>query len=165
MIQTQQDIREFNPRVTQPPEHLRARISESIRQKERFCLMLVDLEHFKAVNDTQGHDAGNLALQQSANLILNTVRSGGFVFRCGGEELLVLLVNVSPEASLKAAHTIRERVETTTFSIGDSEPLHITCSIGLALFDGHPDYQHLIKRADEALYEAKNSGRNQVCIR
>lgn len=153
----------FNRRFL--PSVISREITIANRQDEQFALMLVDLDHFKAVNDGYGHEAGDLVLQQSANLILNNVRSGDFVFRYGGEELLVLLVNVSTETAREVADQIRGLIEKARFSIGHNQSLQITCSIGLAMFDGHPDYQHLIQRADAAMYQAKNSGRNQVCVK
>ncbi|MDD2880313.1 MAG: diguanylate cyclase [Rhodoferax sp.] len=131
-------------------------------RKSSFALLLLDLDHFKRVNDEYGHDVGDMVLQQAANLLMNCVRNGDFIFRYGGEELLVLLVEVNKEAALRLAENIRHRFESSAFNIGQGRVTHVTASIGVALYSGHPDHQHLIKQADDAMYEAKNKGRNQV---
>lgn len=127
-----------------------------------FALMLVDLDHFKRVNDEYGHDAGDLVLQQAATLLLSCVRNGDFVFRYGGEELLVMLVEVTTEAAQRLSEQIRTRFETTPLQIGQGRAVTVTASIGVAMYNGHPDYQYLIRRSDEAMYRAKNAGRNRV---
>lgn len=130
-------------------------------QHKSFALLLVDVDHFKRINDVHGHAAGDRVLQQIASLLLNTVRSGDFVFRYGGEEFLVLLVEVDRPHAERVAEKIRARVEHETFVLPDNRPLRVTTSIGVALHDGHPDYQRLINHADEALYRAKTGGRNR----
>lgn len=127
-----------------------------------FALLLIDLDHFKRVNDEYGHDAGDLVLQQAATLLLGSVRNGDFVFRYGGEELLVMLVEVNTDAATRLAQQIRTRFETTPLQIGQGRTITVTASIGVAMYNGHPDYQYLIRRSDEAMYRAKNAGRNRV---
>lgn len=131
------------------------------RSKRQFAVLMIDVDHFKHVNDQYGHDAGDTILQQIASLILNSVRAGDFVFRYGGEEILVILVDVDQERAEIASEQIRTRIERTTLLLSLGRTLHLTVSIGTALFDGHPDYRFLITRADTALYQAKNSGRNR----
>ncbi|WP_041644077.1 diguanylate cyclase [Azoarcus olearius] len=130
-------------------------------QHKSFALLLVDVDHFKQINDVHGHDAGDRVLQQIASLLLNTVRSGDFVFRYGGEEFLVLLVEVDRQHAARVAEKIRQRVQQETFLLPDSRQLQVTASVGVALHDGHPDYQRLINQADDALYRAKTGGRNR----
>lgn len=134
------------------------------KKRCRFALLLIDIDFFKRVNDTHGHEAGDMVLQQVATLLQNTMRSGDSVFRYGGEELLVLMVESTPELAMQVAEKIRARIAGNPFLIGNDQALSVTVSIGVSIFDGHPDYQYLIRRADEALYRAKNSGRNQVCL-
>lgn len=131
------------------------------RKNRQFAVMLVDIDHFKQVNDSHGHDAGDMVLQQTALLIMNSVRSGDFVFRYGGEEILVILVDVGPETAAEVAESLRAKIETTSIFLNGSRSVHITVSIGIAAYDGHPDYQQLVARADKALYVAKNAGRNR----
>lgn len=131
---------------------------------KKFAILLVDVDHFKRVNDEFGHDAGDLVLQQAATLLLNGVRNGDFVFRYGGEELLVMLVEVTPPVALRIAENLRQRFAETEFLIGQGRSLHATISIGVALYDGHPDPLYLVRRADKAMYEAKQLGRNRVQV-
>lgn len=130
----------------------------------QFALLLIDVDHFKRINDEEGHDAGDMVLQQAAMLVLNSVRNGDFVFRYGGEELLVMLVEVTPPVAQRIAQDLCERFAATDFLVGQGRKLHVTVSVGVAVYDGHPDFQHLINRADQAMYEAKQGGRNQVCL-
>lgn len=127
-----------------------------------FALLLLDLDHFKRVNDGYGHDAGDLVLQQAATLLLSCVRNGDFVFRYGGEEFLVMLVEVDKESALRVAELIRSKFESAQFQLGQGRALNVTASIGVAVYDGHPDHQYVLKRADAAMYEAKQSGRNRA---
>jgi diguanylate cyclase len=128
-----------------------------------FCLLLLDIDFFKKVNDTYGHDGGDVVLQQTATILTNMLRSGDFIFRYGGEEIIILLVEVDLPTAQATAERIRESIEKTKILLANQIAIHITVSIGGAMFDGHPDYEYLIKRADDVLYEAKNSGRNR-CI-
>ena len=135
------------------------------RQHERnFCVLVIDVDHFKNINDNHGHEAGDAILQQLASLLSNGCRSGDYVFRLGGEEFLMLLVDITAEKAAKVAEKLRLRVESEDFRLPHGLVLKITISIGLAQYTGHPDPQKLLNRADEALYIAKGQGRNQVVI-
>ena len=133
-------------------------------QNKKFAMLLVDVDHFKRINDEFGHDAGDLVLQQAATLLLNCVRNGDFVFRYGGEELLVMLVEVTPQVALRIAENLRQRFADTEFLIGQGRSVRATVSVGVALYDGHPDPLYLVRRADKAMYEAKQLGRNRVQV-
>ena len=146
------------------PSVLNREIALSNQQGKRFALLLLDIDHFKQVNDEHGHDAGDLVLQQAAALLLNGVRNGDFVFRYGGEEMLVMLVEVDAQASLRIAENLRQRFADNEFLIGQGRRIGLTVSIGVAVYDQHPDPQYLIRRADQAMYMAKNSGRNRVWL-
>jgi len=137
-------------------------IKISKTKSSRFALLLLDIDHFKNINDKYGHQIGDMVLQQTAALLLNTVRNGDFVFRYGGEEFLILLVEVTPEICLRVAETLRTRFEEMLFMLGEGRVGKVTVSIGVAIHDGHPDYQRLIGRADVAMFLAKESGRNRV---
>lgn len=133
-------------------------------KNQSFAVLMVDVDHFKLVNDEYGHDAGDMVLQQAATILLNAVRNGDFVFRYGGEEILIMLVEVGAEVAQRIANTMRQQFEAHEFMIGQGRTLKATISVGLAMHDGHPDPQYLIRRADQAMYQAKESGRNRVCI-
>lgn len=143
------------------PSILAREIAIANQRKSNFAVLLVDIDRFKEINDNYGHDAGDMVLQQSADLILGLVRSGDFIFRYGGEEILIVLVEVTPKAALNVAETIRHRFAHTPFKVESEKTIPVTVSIGVASFDGHPDYDHLISLADDALYRAKNGGRNR----
>lgn len=147
--------------------HFRAVLEREIdrvtRSGEAALLLMLDIDHFKHVNDQHGHDAGDLVLQQTAALLLNDVRSSDFVFRYGGEEFLVVLVDVTPEQARQQADKLRQRIVEHRFDLPNGVTLNLTASLGVAAWNGHPDYQYLIQQADAALYEAKRSGRNRVC--
>jgi diguanylate cyclase (GGDEF)-like protein len=143
-------------------------LGKELDRAERFertaCLLFLDLDHFKALNDGYGHQAGDEALCAFGQLMQQHVRSTDTVGRWGGEEFLVIF----PETTLQEAQTIAERIREAvshqTFAI--SGGLHLTCSIGLACFPSHFSTQEaLITAADQAMYAAKRLGRNQVrCI-
>jgi diguanylate cyclase len=126
-----------------------------------FAILLLDVDHFKNINDTHGHDGGDLVLQQAADLVTSSVRVGDFIFRYGGEELLVVLVEIGKEQALQVAETIRERFASEPLRVGDGKLADVTVSIGVAAYNGHPDYERIVKDADDALYRAKNNGRNR----
>ncbi len=144
------------------PAVLNRELELSRRSGHPFSLLLVDVDHFKQINDQHGHSCGDRALQHLATRLSNTVRSGDFVFRFGGEEFIIVSVEMPSAQALREAEKIRQAVERDTILLPDGRQLHLTVSIGVATYDGHPDYQHLIEQADQALYAAKSSGRNRV---
>ncbi len=127
-----------------------------------FGCVMVDIDFFKNVNDTYGHDNGDKVLLQLAEILAQQVRAGDFVFRLGGEEFLIILADVQTSAIKSVAEKIRAVVEKFQFKLSDNVSLPLTISIGTAIHDGHPDFKNTIKLADMALYEAKESGRNRV---
>lgn len=103
-------------------------------------------------------------MSHTAEILLNSVRASDFVFRYGGEEFLIVLVETDRNEASHVAERIRQQVEDTPISVLDQEVLNVTLSIGVASYDGHPDYQYLINAADKALYSAKQGGRNRVTL-
>lgn len=128
-----------------------------------FSLLMLDVDHFKRVNDTYGHASGDAVLQQVADVVLNAVRPADFVFRYGGEEFLVALVETGAERAKDTAEAIRAACARHRFRLPGQDEIAVTLSVGAAEFDGHPDYKFLIDAADQALYVAKAAGRN--CVR
>ena len=127
------------------------------------CLLL-DIDHFKRINDTYGHAAGDAVLRQLADLLKRASRVEDLVFRYGGEEFAAVLPNANPRAAAQIAERIRSLVEKYSF-LWDSRSIPVTLSIGVAnLNDAEMDSQGLIQAADAALYQAKNSGRNRVVV-
>lgn len=130
-------------------------------QRGSFALFAIDIDHFKAINDTYGHAAGDVVLQRVANACRINVAPNGIVGRIGGEEFLVLL----PNTPLPAARTIAEHLRTNVESIDLSDiapALRVTISIGLIETAAHESLSTVTRRADELLYRAKELGRNRV---
>ena len=146
--------------------HLANMVKQALRNGKHLSLMILDMDHFKFVNDTHGHDAGDMVLKQLAKLMIDSSRSSELAARFGGEEFIILMPETEPTAAASAAGRMREIVEAADFKINDKgDTIKRTVSIGVANL--HPDgdsAESLLKRADEALYEAKNSGRNKVKV-
>ncbi len=130
-------------------------------QRTPFSVVALDIDHFKRVNDTFGHDVGDLVLKRLAQLMRDCAREGDILCRSGGEEFLVLLENTAPETAVQIADRLRQCVERT-----DIPPVgHITISLGVAHHPKHAaDIDGALKAADEALYQAKEAGRNRVVM-
>ena len=144
------------------PVVLSKQITYARNHGAEFAVLALDIDHFKHINDGYGHEAGDRVLQQLAALLVNNSRAGDYLFRLGGEEFLMLLVDTGLNGARRAAEKLRASVEREVFRLPQEQTLSVTMSIGLACFDGHPDYQQMMRRADEALYKAKEGGRNQV---
>ncbi|MBV8938290.1 MAG: PleD family two-component system response regulator, partial [Alphaproteobacteria bacterium] len=150
--------------------HLENMTRQSLEGKKPLTVMMMDMDHFKSVNDQHGHDAGDMVLKRLAEIILQSSRSADLVARYGGEEFVVLMPETGlPEAG-DAAERLRKTVESTPFNV-EGACIFSTISIGISTlkFGGGLMKQDecgtdLLKRADGALYEAKNGGRNQVKI-
>lgn len=146
------------------PVVLSKQISQSRAQKTAFAALAIDIDYFKQVNDVHGHQAGDSVLQQLALILVNNSRSGDYLFRLGGEEFLLIAVDMDTTSARAMAEKLRKSVEQESFLLHDGQELKATISVGVACFDGHPDYQRLLRKADDALYQAKNSGRNRVVM-
>jgi diguanylate cyclase (GGDEF)-like protein len=137
-------------------------LSRSRRYNSTFTLLMLDIDHFKAVNDTYGHDVGDEALIETVAVIKNTIRSEDFLFRLGGEEFAVMLPETAKLAAFDTAERIRIAISKIVIQT-PIDPLSFTISIGIAENTSEDNGIDLIlKRADEALYQAKLSGRNRV---
>ncbi len=124
-------------------------------------IVLFDIDNFKKVNDTYGHDAGDAVLQRVVKMIRQRVRGIDLVSRWGGEEILTALVGANEEEAFGIADGIRERVALEKILAGDTE-LSVTISGGVASCGEGENFESVLKRADEALYKAKQSGKNKV---
>lgn len=134
------------------------------KKKQSLSVAMIDLDHFKAINDRIGHPAGDTVLQKCAEVILNLVRIGDFVFRYGGEEFLIALVETSEQNAFSLAERVRRAIAETEIMLPDGTFVQVTASIGVAGFKGDPDYRKLIEAADKALYRAKADGRDRVAL-
>ena len=133
--------------------------------KRGFCMLMLDLDHFKQVNDEHGHPAGDQVLMHCGELIRSHVRHGDIPFRYGGEEFVVLLKGDQIEDAVRTAERIRLEAAKMVLQIDDIPSFSITVSIGVACFPHHfTTANDLVNAADTALYDAKHNGRNQVVV-
>ena len=137
-------------------------MNRSRRTGHSYSVMIVDIDHFKKVNDTFGHFNGDKVLKQVADILARTARSCDTVGRLGGEEFCVVLPETNLEGAIKAAERFREAVQQGNTKIGEKK-LRVTCSIGVAsFFNIHENWLEMLQRSDSALYQAKLKGRNRV---
>lgn len=132
------------------------------RDRTPVILVMIDLDHFKKVNDTHGHLAGDEVLREAAERLLEVMRPYDFAGRYGGEEFLIVLPSCSPHNGIRRAEDLRRAIAERPFPTAAGS-LSITCSLGVAAYDGSMPPDNLIHLADEALYRAKRLGRNCVC--
>ncbi len=142
-------------------EELNRLFAQRQRQGIVFSLLLIDVDRFKAVNDTHGHPVGDLVLQSVSDLLTKTLREMDFVCRIGGDEFAVICPGSHLHEAATAAERARQSVAATPLRIKVGE-IPITLSVGVAEVGGSEIAEGLIQRADEALYAAKHAGRNRV---
>ncbi len=137
----------------------------AIRNGHPMCILMVDLDHFKRINDTFGHATGDQVIRLTSDVLRNELRASDILARFGGEEFIACLPETEQTAAVVAAERIRSSLEGSTIPIsaGEDAVLQVTASIGIAVSaQGSESLNGLIERADQALYEAKHRGRNQV---
>lgn len=151
--------------------HLESRVAELVangkRHGETFSLIMMDIDKFKRFNDSHGHSAGDAVLRKVAERMLETSRQEDLLFRIGGEEFLMLMPDSTPQGAHLAAERLRTAVADQPISFvdghnGTSESATVTISVGVATWDPDATIETLVQRADRAMYEAKEAGRNQV---
>ncbi len=124
--------------------------------------LFFDIDHFKNINDTYGHATGDVVLQKVAETLKKDLRVGDIVARWGGEEFVAILLGANEEQAKKKAEKIRREIEDLVFE--EPNGLKITLSIGVAEFEEGKTFEDMVKHSDEALYKAKETGRNKVVI-
>lgn len=134
-------------------------------QKISYAVLMLDIDHFKPVNDTYGHPCGDIVLETIAVVVKGHFRKGDLVGRYGGEEIVVLLENLTSEQAVTVAEKLRQVIERTAIHCQE-QTLYVTVSVGVAHSPagGVHDLERMVAQADAALYRAKNSGRNKVCL-
>lgn len=144
--------------------HLQTLFDRAVARRRSLSVMITDLDRFKSVNDTYGHDGGDDVLREFARRLRQNVRGIDLACRYGGEEFVVVMPDTDGEVAEKVAERIRAEIARTPFSIGkDGQTLDVTVSVGVSsLKRGADTVADLMKRADVALYEAKTGGRNRV---
>lgn len=149
---------------------LEREIKRAQRYNSSFCLLFIDLDDFKPINDQHGHLAGSQVLREVGLILKQTVRDVDLVFRYGGDEFVVLLIESDAKAGFKTAQRIRERIQQTNFEVAGqgSTPnryAQVTSSIGVAAFPEHGlEKDRLLSMADECMYESKRNGKNRVVL-
>jgi two-component system cell cycle response regulator len=123
---------------------------------------VADVDHFKAVNDTYGHDAGDEVLRAVAQRILANIRSFDMAARLGGEEFVVVMPDTPPEDAMAAAERLRAKIAESPLAVVGGRAICVTASLGVAASIRGDESATLLKRADQALYAAKRDGRNRV---
>lgn len=148
-------------------EKLEMLLRLAIRTKEPFSIIIADIDHFKLINDTYGHQAGDKVLLEAVQTLYAQTRDTDLLGRYGGEEFIFVLYACSSKEALQAAERRRLAIEHLTVDIQDADkPVKITMSFGItSLLDSDVNSDTLIARADAALYEAKNGGRNRCILR
>ncbi|MFW5857464.1 MAG: diguanylate cyclase [Planctomycetota bacterium] len=134
----------------------------AMRYYHPLSVIMLDIDHFKEVNDTYGHPAGDRVLQKLGQILRDHLRETDIIARYGGEEFIMALPETTPEIAHRVAERLRERIENESFGTENGKPLQITVSIGLVSRLGQLDAKDLVASADEALYRAKRAGRNRV---
>ncbi len=139
--------------------------AEPVKRKEWFgfkhmSFLFLDIDHFKSVNDTYGHDVGDIVLKKVAVAINRSLREGDTAARWGGEEMAVALLGANEDDAFHTALRVNELVKLLRFE--EAPDLKVTISIGISSAENNVSFEELIKRADTALYKAKDSGRNTV---
>ncbi len=142
---------------------------DAMAQSERYntplCVAMADLDHFKPVNDTHGHKAGDRILTELAGILSDALRMPDKVGRYGGEEFLIILPHTTLVGGRKIAERLRAGVSRWEFAADKSHKLRLTISVGLTQFRKGEDLEQLLARVDKALYAAKHGGRNLVVAR
>jgi diguanylate cyclase (GGDEF)-like protein len=142
-------------------EELKKYIITHTNNKTSFSLIIFDIDNFKTINDNYGHQKGDEVLQKLAQLVQNKIRSTDVFARWGGEEFVILLPNTILEDGIKIAESLRKNIELIdSFSFGK-----VTCSFGVSVFDEKDNASKLVKKADDALYESKQNGKNRVSVK
>ena len=133
-------------------------ISKYKRYKIPFSVLLIDVDFFKKINDTYGHDKGDFVIKRISNLLKQNIRDSDICARWGGEEFLILVPNNNLDGALILANNLKELIEKNNFEIKEN----VTISIGVSTFDENSSQEKLLKSADIALYKAKENGRNRT---
>ncbi|GAA5316341.1 MAG: hypothetical protein AseanaTS_15450 [Candidatus Pelagadaptatus aseana] len=138
------------------------RFTDNIRNNG--SVLLADIDHFKQVNDSYGHDAGDQVLKMVADALRDTTRSDDILARWGGEEFLIILPGIPEEVAIKRAQQFIDRIAGETLYL-DNGILKVTLSMGISRMENDKSANATLKEADEYLYQAKEGGRNQICFR
>jgi diguanylate cyclase len=138
--------------------------ARALRANRPCCFALADLDHFKAVNDTHGHAVGDRVLVAVAECFLSTLRPYDTIYRYGGEEFLLCLPDAPADIACRILERVLGELRAKSVTVREGLALSTTCSFGVAQVDPDATVEEIVKRADQALYRAKNEGRDRVCV-
>ncbi len=140
-------------------------LHQAERTKASFAILMLDLDHFKKINDSFGHDAGDLVLKEIGQILNSDIRLGDIAARYGGEEFVLLLYDIDAQAAKMKAENLRSAISNLQVKYGAQPVGQITASIGISIYpDDAKSPAELVEAADKALYQAKNKGRNKVIL-
>lgn len=151
--------RYFYETVEKAIEHQINKKRENFRKS--ICLILLDIDHFKYINDTFGHPTGDKAIKHIASIIISNTRPSDVCFRYGGDEFAILLFDVTCEEAVKLSERVREMVEKSPLT-SDNGDISMTISIGISMLDEKIDVTTFVNKADIKLYKSKQQGRNKI---
>jgi diguanylate cyclase (GGDEF)-like protein/PAS domain S-box-containing protein len=152
----------FNRRYLE--ETLERELARAAREGYPLCIVMMDIDHFKEVNDTYGHEAGDIVLKTLAEKVTSQSRQGDFVCRYGGEEFVLVMPNINLDFARERVGALHRTISSLYIPFGRYS-IHITVSMGISAFPIHGEKkEELLRAADRALYAAKNSGRNRVMV-
>lgn len=137
-------------------------LANSLRHKRSLSIIMLDIDHFKSVNDTHGHLAGDTVLREVAKILSGSIRKGDYVARYGGEEFIVILPETKMIRAIELAERLRKTIEAHCIAVSAGNTLKVTASFGVSSLKPDSDKESLIKEADEMMYRAKAHGRNMV---
>lgn len=150
------NVREFN-------KLFRLVIEKAVSNNQKFSLLLIDIDFFKNINDTHGHQSGDKVLKEIGKILKQNCRTDDNISRNGGEEFSILLENASNSKAIEIAERIRKIIADNEFEVSSGRKINVTISIGISSYpETVTDITQIIERADEALYKAKRNGRNLV---
>ena len=141
--------------------HLRGLVAGATRHGRALSLVMLDVDNFKAINDSQGHAVGDQVLRAVVDRVRGRIRADDLLGRWGGDELILVLPDVGFDGAMAVAEALRERIESPAISAG-AQPVAVTLSLGAAEWRPGESVTELVERADLAMYEAKTAGRNRV---
>lgn len=143
--------------------HLATLLCDAVRSGRELAILITDIDHFKAINDTYGHDSGDFVLKKFAERLRRNTRQSDLACRMGGEEFLLIMPNTGLSGAYRIGERIRTRIASEAFQTGQASRLRVTASVGIAAIAGESDTpESILKRADNALYAAKRRGRNRI---
>jgi diguanylate cyclase (GGDEF)-like protein/PAS domain S-box-containing protein len=152
----------FNRRYLE--ETLERELARAARESYPLCIVMMDIDHFKEVNDTHGHEAGDVVLKTLGETVTRLSRQGDFVCRYGGEEFVLVMPNINIEVARDRAHSVHRAIQALYIPFGRFN-LNVTVSMGISCFPLHGEKKEdLLRMADRALYAAKRAGRNRVYV-